>query len=133
MVMKNRQKKAASTNKPAAESMQLDIDFHFGSEIQAIPANQLAAMQDAHTVRLAFFDIRPPLLFGSSEQKEMEIRKIKSIRANCVAEIVIPLTNFPEFAAVIQEQLSKVEQRIQRILAKRASTEKNNGHKKESH
>jgi hypothetical protein len=49
--------------------------------------------------------VHQPLLLGSPEERKAQLEQIKSVRAECVARIIVAAERLPEFVEVIQGQL----------------------------
>ena len=99
-------------DKREGEVVYLPIEWQFDNVTTRF-ANQLVAQFDQHEVILSFFEIRPPMIFGDGTTNKQQAAALKSVKAECVARVVVSRERFPDFVRIQQEKLSdsKPEQR----------------------
>lgn len=83
----------------------LPIEWHIPDDIQARYATNMVAQHLEHEFLISFFDIWPPILLGSPEEIAEKLKEVKSVRASCVARIVIAEEKLPDFIRVLQDNL----------------------------
>jgi hypothetical protein len=79
----------------------------------AMYANQLIAQNDGVLVYLTFCQTTPPRIIGSPEEQQAQLEQIKSMKALPVAQLVIPLGAFRQMLQVLQENLTRLDSRIE--------------------
>lgn len=99
-------KKAAKTTKPSLRHVEVPIEWQV--DVSAVFANQLLVQIDEHECHLSFFEIEPPVLVGSAEQRKAAITKLKSVPARCVARVVVSGGRLQGFADAIQGAIDKL-------------------------
>jgi Protein of unknown function (DUF3467) len=83
----------------------LPIEWHFPEHITSRYATNLVVQHTEHEFTISFFELHPPLLLGSPEERKAQLEHIKSVRAECVARIIVAAERMPEFLKVLQGQL----------------------------
>jgi len=67
-------------------------------------AHHLVTQTTENEVALFFFEILPPFLTGTIEERKETLKK--GVRADCVARVTIARSRFPEFLKAMIGQLS---------------------------
>lgn len=70
-------------------------------------ANQMLVQFDGTDFYLSFFELRPPTVLGSAEEKLEAIKSMESIRAKCVSRVVVNKARMSEFFKAIKETIEK--------------------------
>ena len=70
-------------------------------------ANHMIIQFDNHEFHLSFFEIQPPVLIGSEEDKRQVLESLDHIDAVCVARIVISKDRMPVFVKAISEHVAR--------------------------
>lgn len=68
---------------------------------------------------ISFFEVRPPLIVGTPEEKRVQIARVEAVEARCLTRIAVSPGRMGEFIEVMQEQL----QRAKETAAERPTTE----------
>jgi hypothetical protein len=89
------------------------LDWHVPEDIITRYANNLVVQHHEHEFILYFFEFLPPLIFGSPEEQLAQLKTINSVRANCVARIVVDADDLEGFIGVLQDNLQKHHMRTQ--------------------
>ena len=104
------------------EVIQIRIDYD--TSASETPARYTTELIIHHTEReftLAFFEIPIPLLLGTSEEKVQRLQEIPSLRAQCVARLIVPPDKMAEFVRVFQDSYQKF------LASKKTDQEDQNG------
>jgi len=72
-------------------------------------ANHMLIQMSGTKFILHFFQVHPPILFGSPEEIKAKLEKVKSVRAEWVCRIYIPLEKMPSFIRALQEKYQKYQ------------------------
>lgn len=78
------------------------IDWHIPDDLVPHQATHMVVQHSQDTFFLSFFQTWPPMVVGSPEEIDRQIRKIKSVRAKCVARISITAKSMPNFIKALQ-------------------------------
>lgn len=79
----------------------LPIEWH-AENAPVVFANHMLAQADVHECHLSFFEIKPPVLIGTNEEKKTQAESLKSIPARCVVRVVISRGRLQAFIEVLQ-------------------------------
>ncbi|GAB62703.1 hypothetical protein KSU1_C1107 [Candidatus Jettenia caeni] len=60
-----------------------------------------------HEFILSFFEVRPPIFLGPDEEQKEKAAQLKSIKAECVARVIVASERMSDFVKVLQDNLSK--------------------------
>lgn len=81
------------------------IDFEFPPDFPTQYASNLVVQHTEHDFTISFFDIRPPLLVGTEDDKAGQLASIAVVRATPLARIVVAASRMHEFVRVLQDNL----------------------------
>lgn len=73
-------------------------------------ANNLVVQHNKDSFFLSFYEARPPIISGSPEEREQKTLDLKSVKAECVARIVVPAERMEEFVRVLQDNIQRREE-----------------------
>lgn len=105
--MNDKKKPKQSDPKQARE---LPFEWHFPDGLITRYANQMFLMTAESEFVLCFFEAHPPVVIGKSEEEiEEKAKQVKTIKAECVARIVIAKDRMPAF-------LNAMNTHVQRVL-----------------
>jgi hypothetical protein len=104
MVDKDKLQKGKAEESDAGDiAVQLPIEWHSGPEIITRYANQATIQRGVNEFHISFFEVRPPILLGASEEEmQKKAEALTSIRAECVARVVIARDFLPTFIQALQ-------------------------------
>lgn len=86
-----------------AENEGIPIDWHFPEGLIKRYANNMLVQRLENEFVISFFEIVPPPIFGSPEERRKQADKVKSVRANCVASVVVSPMKMQAFIDAMQE------------------------------
>ena len=81
------------------------MEWIFPEDIITRFSNNIVIQHSESEFILSFFETRPPLLIG--EESIEKLKNVKSIPAECVARIVIPVGRMPGMVEAIQTNFEK--------------------------
>jgi hypothetical protein len=93
------------------ESRALPIEWQFPPNLVSHYATNLVVQRTEQEFVISFFELRQPILLGSTEEKESALASVNSVPAVCVARIIVSSTRMPEFVRVLQDQLQLMQPR----------------------
>lgn len=86
---------------------QVPIEWHISEDIDSKYATNLVIQHSEHEFIIDFFEMRRPLILGNPDQVREQWQKIESVRAECVAQIIVSPDRMQEFIDVMQAGLNK--------------------------
>ena len=89
------------------------IDFDVPPDFPTGYASNLVAQHTEHDFTITFFDIRPPLLIGTPDDKAGQLNSIQAVKAKPVARIIVAASRMHEFVQVLQDNLKTYQARSQ--------------------
>lgn len=96
------------------KELEIPIEWYVPDSIVSQYATNMVIQHFEHEFIISFFDTKPPLIVGVPSKEVLE--SLKSIRAECVARIVVAAARMPGFVNALQTNLEK-------SLSKKASQE----------
>lgn len=98
-------------NKDSSESAEkpneVSLEFVFPDDQRALFSNYATVQREGQDFHLSFFDIRPPIVMGTEEERKSQVNKLKSVKANCLGRIVISGERAEGLVFALQDQLNK--------------------------
>ena len=88
-------------------NVQVPIEWHVSENVDSKYATNLVIQHSEHEFIINFFEIRLPLILGNQDQVREQWQNIKSVRAECVARIIVAPDRMQEFINVMQADLDK--------------------------
>lgn len=89
----------------------LPIEWHISEEVTTKYATNLVIQHTEHEFIISFFEIYPPVLLGPPEGQKLQAEMIDTVRAECVARIVVASDRMPEFVRVLQDNLGTYQEK----------------------
>jgi hypothetical protein len=74
-------------------------------------ANQMLVNAGDHEVHLHFFEVSPPLIFGTDEQKKEQIESLTSVDARGVVRVVVSKERLPAIIEALQSTAERIADR----------------------
>jgi hypothetical protein len=87
------------------ESRQIPIEWHIGDDIITRYATNMVVQHTEHEFIISFFEIKPLILLGPKDLERLE--SIDSVRAECIARVVVATERMPSFVKVLQTNLER--------------------------
>lgn len=85
--------------------MVLPLEWNIPDDIIARYATNMIVQRTENEFLISFFETKPPLLLGNPEEISEQVKKIKSVKANCVAQIIVAADKMPSFIDALQSNL----------------------------
>lgn len=89
------------------EPLVIPIEWNISDDIVARYATNMLVQSGENEFFVSFFESRPPLLLGTPEQISKQVIGLKSVKANCVAQIIISAEKMPSFIEALQTSLKR--------------------------
>ena len=82
---------------PTSKGYQIRVSWDIPQDMLLPSATHIIVQRDGPDFIINFFELRPPLLLGTEEQKLQQLKKIDSVHAKCVARLLISADRMPQF------------------------------------
>jgi hypothetical protein len=93
--------------KKSLKGKALPIEWHVPDDIPIRYATNIVVQRLENEYLISFFEVRPPIVLGSPEEVATKVNSLDSIRANCVAQIMVAENKMPEFVKALQLNLER--------------------------
>ena len=87
--------------------VQVPIEWHISEDLDSKYATNLVIQHSEHEFIIDFFETRHPLILGDPDQVREQWEKLESVRAECVARIIVSPNRMQEFINLMQAALNK--------------------------
>lgn len=74
-----------------------------------IYANHLVAVSDGTSSYLTFCQVSPPLIVGEEKDKQRQLDQLKTVKAEPVARLIVPLPALREMVRLLQQQINTLD------------------------
>ncbi len=88
------------------ETINVLLRFRVNTNLPGRYVHHLLIQPGENEMILSFFEVVPPLLIGSEEERRLTLRE--GIRAECVARIIVAKARYPAFVEAMQSVLQEV-------------------------
>ena len=92
------------------EGVILQVEWNIPDDIVARYATNMLVQRGENEYYISFFETKPPVLLGTPEQINKKVEGIKSLQANCVAQVIIAAEKLPSFIEALQDMLKKTHE-----------------------
>ena len=83
------------------------LEHHWGESTVTRFANEFSIQVIQGVCYLGFYEVNPPLLSGSPEEISEQVESIKSLRAEGICRVVVPLEKMRDIVSAIQTALGQ--------------------------
>jgi hypothetical protein len=97
----------ASEEPVTRRGVAVPIDYRVPEDFVSRYATHIVVQHLEHEFMLSFFEVRPPLLVGAPEKIREDLAHLDSVRAECVARIIVSEGELPRFIAALQENYDR--------------------------
>jgi hypothetical protein len=89
-------------------SKELSIEWYVPADLVSRHATNIVAQYAEGEYIISFFEIVPPMVLGEPEERLKQIEQLASVRAQCVARIVVPMHKMESFIGVLVQTFTNV-------------------------
>lgn len=86
------------------------IEWSFPDDLVARYATNMIVQRAENEFVISFFEIKPPVLLGSPDEIVEQAKNIKSVRANCVAQIIVAEGKMASFIEALQRNFNRTQE-----------------------
>ena len=101
-------------NPEETDFIAIPVEWYIPDDIEPGYATNLTVQHTEHEFTISFFRAIPPIIVGSSEEQREQVKELKSVRAECLAQVIIAVGRMPEFVDVLQKNLEQHSSRFKR-------------------
>ena len=83
------------------------LEWYISEGIVSHYATTMVVQHTGNEFIISFFEVVPPLLLGEPDEIKDKVKKIKSVRAECVARVIIANAKMPDFIKALQQNYEK--------------------------
>ena len=81
-------------------------------------ATHLVVQHTEEDFTITFWDLRPPILMGTPDEKRQQVEALKAVRPDALARIVVSPRRMREFTQVMQDNLKTFDAKVQEARPK---------------
>jgi hypothetical protein len=81
----------------------LPIELVFPPDMLSRYVNHCVIQWGEHECKIVFFEVDPPMLMGSQEEKAEQAKQLSSVKARCVGRFVLAKEFVPIFVKILTE------------------------------
>ena len=85
------------------------LDWQIPDGIITRHVTNIVVQRGEHEVIISFFEVKPPIMLGDSEEVQEQLTTLKSVPAVCVSRIVVSTNRLPGFVQALQIALEAVK------------------------
>jgi len=89
------------------ESIAIPLEWHIPEGMVSRYATNIVVQHSAHEFTVSFFEVNPPVILGSIEERKAALQQMGSVRAECIARIIIAPGRMPAFIKALQTNMEK--------------------------
>jgi hypothetical protein len=107
----------AKNSKPRKEQVvALPIEWHYPEGLLGRYANHAQVQFTEYECNISFFDLKPPSLTGAPAEQKSQLEKMRSVRAECVARIIVNPDRVQAIIAALQGAVKMREEMRSRSI-----------------
>ncbi len=91
-----------------ARQLAVKLDHHWDENTITRFANEFTIQATQGACYVGFHEVNPPLLIGSPDEIAAQAESIKSLRAERIVRVVVPLEKMQDFVNAIQNTLRQL-------------------------
>ncbi len=99
-----------------ARQVSLKLEWRIPEGLAGRYATNMVVQRTEHEFILSFFEAYPPMVIGSPDEIKAQLEQLETVRAECIARIIVAASRMPEFVEVLQKNLQhSLSQREQEL------------------
>jgi hypothetical protein len=92
----------------AVVEKEVQLDWYVPDELVSHHANNIVVQYLDGEYIISFFETLPPIVLGTPEERRRQAEQINSVRARCVARIIVPGTKMESFIGALAQSYTRV-------------------------
>jgi hypothetical protein len=90
-------------------TVNIPVDWHIPENISRPYASNVFVQAGQYEAIISFFQSHPPLLTGTREENQAKLKQIESIRAECVAQVIVNPELIPKIIEALQTSFQQYQ------------------------
>lgn len=82
--------------------VEIPIEWNVPDDIVARYASNMTVQRMENEYLISFFEVKPPIILGEPTEIESKLKTFKTMRANCVAQIIISKEKMPSIISALE-------------------------------
>ena len=91
----------------------LPIEWYVPANMAGRYATNIVVQHVEHEFIISFFEVQPPMLLGTPEERKAQLEEAKAVRAVCVARVIVAAERMPSFLKVLQDNLETYHSKLE--------------------
>jgi len=91
--------------------IKLPIQWNLPDGLTSHYATNIVVQRGEHEFIISFFEVIPPIALGTREERMAQLKDQESVKAECVARVIIAAEKMPGFIEALQENLGSYRAR----------------------
>ena len=104
---RGKKRKTGTTNGKSFEIVKVPVEWNIPDDIITRYATNLVVQHTDQEFTLSFFETRQPILLGTPEESLATVKKLKTMRADCIARIVVTPEKMSQFVEVMGRNVAR--------------------------
>lgn len=92
---------------PRKSKVKLPLEWIVPENMVARYATNMVVQRLENEYLISFFEVKPPMILGEPEFIESKVNDLQSIKANCVAQIIVAENKMPGFVNAFKTNLER--------------------------
>ncbi len=93
--------------KESERSVLLPLEWNVPDDLVARYATNMVVQRAENEFLISFFEVKPPIILGEPEQIVAQVKNLKSMKAKCVAQIIVAADKMPDFVKAFTDNLNQ--------------------------
>jgi hypothetical protein len=110
--------KTVKSEKEQPGEISVPLEWNVSNDIVARYATNMVVQRLENEFLITFFEVKPPILLGEPDQIAKRVKELKSIQANCVAQVIVAADKMPSFVKALETNLQRTIENIGRVQVK---------------
>jgi hypothetical protein len=85
----------------------IPIEWYVPDDLVAKYATNMVVQKSKDEYFISFFEIKPPMFLGEPKEIIEKVKELNSVRATCVAQIIVSSGRMPDFVKALEKNLGK--------------------------
>lgn len=87
----------------ALKAYKLPVSWDVPQDLLIPSATNIIVQRDGQDFIVNIFELRPPLLLGTDEEKLAQLQKMDAVHAKCIARFLVAADRMPEFIKALTD------------------------------
>jgi hypothetical protein len=93
--------------------VQIPIEHVCPATVETRFADRIVVQHTEHEFHISFYEIERPVLLGAARERNEGLRSLESVRAVCVAHVVVAAGRMPDMVQALRDNLDHYLARVE--------------------